>query len=259
MTARLDRFQRGLFGALQGVADVVTWAYAGQPMRDGSLLSLTIEAAGTTELGREALRPIATATLQVGAVTAGGVALARVNGMTVRYDIVAGDTVTTTRDALRLAIASLDPGRISAVASGTDKVVVTPAVPGGLWGLAVGGVVSEVSRDLDGVAFELVRTRGLYSLTFEAFSRQAEPRAGALAIMSSVLDRMRSRVVADVMATWGVRRWVMGELIDISAIAGAHWSTRVRLPVEFAMRSVSVEPVEEITTVGVDVAATAAI
>jgi hypothetical protein len=67
--------------------------------------------------------------------------------------------------------------------------------------------------------------------------------------MHAALERLQRTDVSQELTRLGVALGGKGAVIDLSAIAGANWETRVQSDVALFARYVSVEPVDQIETV----------
>lgn len=262
MSVRLGRMQRALFEALDGVADVVAWGRGTPPRGAGSHLSMALGRCVSRPVAKAELFPISTVQLRVTGAPALGLARARLNGLDVRRDIGAAETIEEVRDAFLVAMgAAEDAGRVTVAAVGTDRIDVSSAVLGGLWALSAGGALEEVdaSRELAASAVKIQISREVHEVTLAAFSRDTAPRSSAHAIMTLARARLESPARKLAMAALGTQGWAKGDAIDLSAIAGANWESRAELPIECAYRSVHVEPLDVIESAEFTIEAVAAI
>jgi hypothetical protein len=257
----IDRLQRGLFTALSGVADVVSWAGGEQPRGTGSLLSLAIAGSSSRVLSVLRLYPADAAEIQVGTVEPGDLAAVDLNGYRVRHHVSTTETPEDVRDALMVRLAQAETG-IGVSPVGTDTIALSASsVSGSIWSLAAVGVATVVEDSVATMtdAVEVTFSRELYAVEFEAFSRLREPRHSAHGIITQARARIASQNHVDALSLLGVQAWTVGDAVDISAIAGAHWESRARLAVECALRAVSVEAVSTIESATIAIEAVAAI
>jgi hypothetical protein len=257
MTVRLDRLQQGLFDALAGVTDVVTWVRGEQPRDPGGLLSLSLTAGPIPGLRQRArgrlLLPADSITVRVTAATNGNRVVVRLNGFDYRHDVGAGESVTDVRNALLAAILLGEAGAVTPATNGADGVDLVADFLGGLRSLTLhGDLSSEAAVFSDDGVLETIGTV-THTVTLQAFSQQRYPRNGAHAIIDAALDRLQRRSVVDELCRYGVALWDTGAAIDLSAIAGGHWESRVAVDVTVATRTVSVEPVDQIETLTADI------
>lgn len=264
MTVRLDRLGKACFDALNGVATEVSWKYGEQNKRAGSLLTMSI-GVGPTPKHRQRARsfsycPASSVTITVDAVTLDARLTLKLNDFSYGTDVVGGDTLTTIRDRLLAKIVDPTTGELAAnltaVANGADAIDLTAVTPGGLRSLfLVGGDLSHggtavFSGDL--VAF----TEGTRDLTWrlEAFGAKGkhEPKDGAWAIIDQLFDRLEDEDVVETMAALGVGVGSKSSPIDLSALAGANFETRVACEVQLVTRSVAFRQRAHITTVQVN-------
>lgn len=257
----IERLQRGLYEALSGVADDVAWAGGEQPRDVGSLLSLSIEASSSRVLSQLSLFPAESLEIEITDATEGALVAIDLNGFTMRHTVPAAATIETVRDAVMARLELVEPD-ITVAAVGTDKIALSSDdAAGRIWGFAASGA-AEVVEDSTAILDDAVAvtfSRETYEVTLEAFSRSREPRRSAHAIITEARARLRSLSHLEALALWGTQLWVESDAFDISAIAGAHWESRVRLPIQAAIRAVSVEPVHVIESAEIEVVASATV
>ena len=101
------------------------------------------------------------------------------------------------------------------------------------------------------VAQDFVSAQGVKSVfgAGEAYANGHEPRNGAWAIMHDALERLQLGTVVDAMTALGVGMGTKGPPIDLSAIAGANFETRVAAEVQLFQHFVAFEAVDHITSV----------
>lgn len=251
MTVYFQRLEQGLFETLSGSAAVVAWDKGEQPRADDELLSMSIRGGRSREVGRHAFKPVVSTELEVGAVTAGELAMVVLNQFAVRHSVQAGETPEDVRDVLLAGLSAVDPTLVTPTPSGTSRVLLTAETLGGLWSLATFGPVSEDEDEQirSNDAVQLVKTREDFTLQLEAFS--SSDGRGAHGILAEARKRLRSEAGSQTLHNWGVTMWQVGDVVDISAVAGARWESRAQLNIDCRMRAVSVEAVDPIESAGV--------
>lgn len=261
MSVRLDRLQRALYEALGGVADVVGWAYGEQPRGTGSLLVLRLLAGPTPGNVRHArgtpIKPADSIVVRVSDVVEGERVGIILNGFGYRYDVPNGATLGSIRDALLASVVAgeTDYGFVTATAVSTDGILLTADFLGGLRSLSLRGSLVSESPVFSGDMVLVTEGTAVMTIGFQAFARDCQPSSGAAAMLGAVLDRFQSVTVADALDEYGLGIWRKGEVVDLTAIAGAHWESRAALEISFAAKSVFVTPVDSIETVDLTVVA----
>ena len=258
MTLRFDRIQKAVFDALSPTADVVGWKYGEQNKEAGSLLTMSI-GVGPTPKHRQRARSYTyevadSITITVGSVTVGDRYVFELNDFSYAEDAIGGDTVTTIRDRLLARVVDADtgelPAHVTAVANGADGIDLTAVIPGGLRSLfLVGGDLSHGGTAVfsgNVVAF----TEGTRDLTLrlEAFAQGHEPHDGAWSVFDRVFDQLEDEDVVNAMALLGVGVGAKSAPVDISAIAGSHFESRLAAEVGLTSRSIKFRPRHYITT-----------
>jgi hypothetical protein len=112
----------------------------------------------------------------------------------------------------------------------------------------------ENERALETTPVEVVRTRELVQVNVEAFSKDRD--LGAFHVISGAREKLRRQTGAEHLAAFGIGPWTVGDVLDLSSIAGAHWETRAQLSVQFALGAFDVQPIQPIesATVTLEVA-----
>lgn len=263
MTVRLDRLQQGLFEVLNGadVADVVAWGYSEQAREAGSLLSLAVTT-GPTPWNRSHARgsilcPADSIDIVVDAATVGTRQIIHLNDYPYDHDVVGGDTVTTIRDSLLADIQAGEAGAVTAAASGADTIALTADFLGGLRRLTLeGGDLSSASAVFsDDAVLETIGTM-VHRVTITAYSPSSEPRNGAWSIIDLALSELQKPGVSETLRKFGLGVWEKGSPVNLSAVTGARWESRVAVDVTVASQSVTVETVDQIESATIAIAVT---
>lgn len=261
---RLDRLQQGLFEALGAAfpappaGPTLSWGYGEQSFEttsDGGLISLTVIAGPSPFIrsGRR-LTPIAdTVSIRVtiDSVEADRRYTLRLNGFSFTHDAVMGDTVTTIRDGLLLAMNADEAtgyATASSVASGADAIDITQANPGGLWELELHGDMTASNRVDSGTAGFVTGDQRIV-VGIQCYSKGREPRNGANAMQIVVESAFQTESVVNHLRNYGVGLGQKGPSNDISAVAAGHWTTRTAFDVTVYMRAAWSESVGTIETV----------
>ena len=256
MRVRLDRLQRGMTEAMQGVADVVRMGYGSVPRGQGSLLAIELGAGPIAGHRRHArartIVPPQSIVIRVTDAADGSLAAARVNEYA--YTAVGGpaSTVTTMRDDMLAQIQAGEAGIVDAVADGADGIMLSGATLGGWRELQLAGDMAADDPVAGTEAVSLTEGTATHVVSLQAYSRGPEPRNGAWAIVSDVLGRLEDPAVVEQLDRWGVGVWQIGSPTNLTAIAGASWESRVSVDVTLAMRSVSARAVDCIEQAQVD-------
>lgn len=254
---RLDRMQRGLYEALDGVAGTVSWAMGEAPRGEGTLLSLRLTGGPTPGLrkhGREVLLDAATLVdVQVTSAVAGDRAVVELNDFPYIVDVGGGDTVTDVRDAFVALVTELDGDTIAATAASTDRVQLTPNSAGAIRSVTLSGPLGLAAPVTHGDAVAVTEGTSTAVIELQAFSLDRTPRGGAVSILAEAMARLQRPDVLELLQRWGVAIYDLGDVTDLSAIAGSHWESRALAGITIAMRSTAVAPVGFIENVSADI------
>lgn len=255
---RLDLLQSRLKAEIVSVMPgdtPVTWTEQGfRPPLDGKPYVTLSMLAGPrqTNRSRARARPInlpSNVALTVSQVDVGKRYFVRCNQVQYWYDAVSGDTLTTVRDKLANKLQDSIRGTepyVAAVESGSDGLVLTPAELGGLWDLNISGSLTAVVGALS--AYKINDSPRVATVTIQAFSRETTPRKGASSDMNKIVSMLEDETAIDRFTAAGIAIWTRGVVIPVSAVvADTTFESRSSIDVDFALRSVTVRPVETIT------------
>jgi hypothetical protein len=185
-----------------------------------------------------------TVTLTVTAATVGARCFVRINGVSYWEDVVAGDTTMTVRNRLLATFQGVGGvgDDVDAVASGGSAIVLTPGSPGAIWDLKVLGPISGAVGDL--VPYKVTESQRRVTVTIQVFSRATVIYQGALFHMSNIVAALERPDVAQSFADRGIAIWGRGPVVPVTALVGTTtWESRAAIDVDFALRSVIVQPV----------------
>lgn len=255
MSVRLDRLQRGLYEALSGVAGSVLWTMSEVPheqLDDVDILTLE-STAGPTHVHRRhsqgtLLAPADSIIVRVDAATVGTRNIVRLNEFDYYYDAIGGDTATDIRDDLLPQIQAGEVGSVTATADGADGIALAGDFLGGLRSLTLLGELSSESEVFSGDAVLVTESTVTFLITLDAYSKNREPRNGAMSVIDAAIDQLHSLDVVENLGRYGLGLWDIIGTTDLSGIAGAHWETRAAANVTVAARTVFVRPVDQIET-----------
>jgi len=257
---RLDRVQQVVYEVIGDAVDVIVlWAYSEVPQEelgDGFVALSMIN--GPTPQIRSGVRgrvlvPAEELTLTVDAATVGTMNVAFLNNHRYRYETMAGDSVTDIRDALLAKIQDGEAynGTLTAVASGADSITLTSNFLGGLFSLYLFGELSSSGLSLHDQAVYVVSGFSECTINVQCFSKNREPRNGAWALASQCMGALQAPDYAETFELFDVGIASKGVLADISAIAGAHWETRVSFDFDLTTPATFVRPATTIESVTV--------
>ena len=255
MPVRFDRLQQGLFEALAGLADVVTWVYGEQPKGAESLLSLDLAVPEQPGLRPHAftsatLLPADSITISVDSLTVGQRQIVRLNGFDYRHDVSGADTLTTVRDDLLGQIQTGEAGAVTATANGADRLDLAADFLGGLRRLELlGADLGAEGAVFSGEAVDERLGSVVNTVSIQAFSKGRSPRDGAASIISAAKDRLRDKDVIGELCRYGLALRTRAPAVNLSAVAGAHWETRYAFDLDVVTATVAVTPAAQIDTV----------
>lgn len=257
---RLDRLQRGLFEVFAEATGVdVHWGFSEvlQTQLTETFVALTMIGGPTPNLRKHrharALHPIEsvtlTVTLDVG--TRVGIILNAFNYFT---DIVAGDTVSTVRNRLIADInhSTNTAETATAAAFAVGAIDLTADMLGGITSLAIYGSITVGVPTLSIDAVLLDETTHNVLVNVQAYSRGREPLGGAWVPISQCQAALRSELFVEALRAYGLAVWDTGTPTDLSNIAEGHWETRVSFDLVLALRSRTVERVDTIETLSLE-------
>lgn len=261
---RWDRLQLGLIGALETAVTPaqVGWAY-GEGTYDrtfpGDIVNLTIVGGPSPSISQGSfgvpLHPYERITITVDFANVGQRYVVEINDQSFFYDAVLGDDVDDIRTALLgLLNASPEYNRFEAEATlVAGEFTIEPEDFGDVWQAAIPAGAMTGTAVLSDEAALLTRTRKTVSIQVECFSKNRTPRDGAWALAGRVEAALQSPRTIEYLAQFNIALWGKGSAIDLSAIAGGHWESRVGFPITVALQSVLVEPVDQIDIVNLTV------
>lgn len=256
---RLDRFERAVKDVLEDATGIqVAWAY-GQGVYSstfgGSFVNLTVSGGPSFPItaGRGVTGyPAESIAYTVDSATVGTLVAVTVNEVPYRHEVESGDTVDTIRDDLVSLITADASGEYTAAAGGgAGEWTLTPVAFGSIWQFDCLGDMTqdpEFSTDL------AIMTQGKaqVSVQVEAYSKSRTPRAGAWSIATKLAAALQLPETSLTLRDYGVGIGTIGDLTDLSAIAGGNWESRVAFDVEFNLQFTVVRPVDQISTITVN-------
>jgi hypothetical protein len=254
---RLDRIQKALFETLADACapTLVAWGYselAWETVPDEGLISLTMVGGPSPFIRsgkRGALLNAADSILLTVASVGLGRYLIHLNDFSYYTDGVGGDTLTTIRDRLVDLINADALETATASPSGGDSLLLTADELGGLRSLTISGPLTAGAPVLDGRSVLLTEGAQNMLVNVQAYAKGREPRDGAWSLIQRALATVQSEDYVSTMRHFGVGVWTKGVVSDLSAIAGAHWETRVSFDLSIAAKAVWVRPVDRVESV----------
>jgi hypothetical protein len=253
VSCRLDLLQLGMVEFLSGVTgEQVSWGYA-QPSQDqqpSNYVTCTL-IGGPSQSGSGSAygQPIYAPTSIALEIDSTGTSRygAQINGRDYVYDGLISDSLSDIADGVLASLAADVDALFSAVAVG-PIVTITPSSAGSIWSYASIGPAT-ITATLASSATLVTASRRVCQLRIEAFSRSRSPRAGAWAVISKALAGLQSPIATLALAGYGVACWAVGEPIDLTAVDGGFFESRVAFDLYVTIASVSTEPVDRIDTV----------
>lgn len=254
----LGRFQTGLVQVLADATGLqVAWSYGGGVYSSTfgrQFVSLTMRGPvpqATTAARGFRINPCASVAFTVTAATEGQLIGVYVNDIPIRHEVTDTDTITSVRNTLVAAVAEVAPSEFTATAGGgAGEWTLTPAYFGGVWAASkFGSMDSDVTLE-DELALVTAGTQR-YSIQVEAFSKGTDPSTGAWAMVNQLMAALQLPDNAVTLKDYGVGIGQIGQGVDLSAIAGGSWETRVAFDVDVNLRSVVVSPVGQITSASI--------
>lgn len=259
---RLDLLQSAL-GSLLGAATgaTVAWAYTAPKFDEieGDLVTLRVLSGPTPELAHASgvgFLPPSEITLTVTA-TVGKLARLVVNRIPYQHEITNGQTPADVRAALIAAIEADPEARFSAVAhADADKLRLVPAALGSIWQAAITGPLTASVAYADDLV-TLAKSRRRMAVTVTCYSKNATVRGGAHRLASRCIAALEDASNALTLRDATIGTYAIGSPVDLTAIAGAQWESRVAFDVGLNIEAVTIKPAEQIGTVSATVHATA--
>lgn len=264
---RLDRIQRVIVAVLRDAlgsdsgGPLVLFGYSQAAWEttvpDSGLVLLTIVGGPTPNIRAHARGTLLNPPDSVGILVPSadpGRYIIRLNGFSYFTDFQAGDTPSTIRDRLVAAIEADDLETATATATGPGDLDLIPDTLGGIWSLQVSPNLS--AHDLITGPDSVLLTEGSHTMLvqIQSFSKGREPRNGAWAIQNRALAALQSPDYASTLQDeGGIGLWGKGVLIDLSAIAGGEWESRVSSDLTMAAKAVWVRPVDRVDSTEISV------
>lgn len=251
MTIRLDRVQRAAVATTQLLAGAgvrVLWAPSEFPRRTADGATITIRPVRGPLLGPPDVLSSEEATLlrwEIGTPVEDELVGLHLSGAT--WGVTATDDAEGTRDALlALFTGETFPG-VEITADGTDSIIFdTDDVPGLLWRPRAFGDDVTVAA-VEAVTCEVATASAELTLELQAFA--AGRGMSALALLSEVASGWALDASIAIRTQWGVSLRSIGELIDITSIAGATWESRASMRIAVSTRSYTALPIGRIESV----------
>ena len=259
MTTRLDRVQRACIAAMLAAtpAAVAMWAPSSYPTRAlgdeivtaqivrGPLISGTsryFSAEPTNLIWRVS-----------SAATAARVGLALTGGRWAT-DVVGGDTDTTIRDRLIVALTAgaTEPAHLPGVTIATDstdgiRFTADGGAVGLLWGAAkIGPSAVTLAADVEADC-EVTTARAACMIEFMSYAvgRGVE----AMTLLGALAGALNSADMIAIKESYGVSfNGPMTEPVDLTSIAGADWESRASARLAVNVRSYRAIPIDDIDT-----------
>jgi hypothetical protein len=251
----LARFQTALVQVFDDATGLESgWSYGEGVYNStfaGDFINLTLTGPmtkATTAARGNSFQPCESVAFTVDAATEGQLIGVYVNEIPIRHEVTGVDTVTTIRNTLVAAVAAIAPDEFTAAAGvAAGAWTLTPAYFGGIWSARYfGSMTADVTLE-DELAIATIGTRR-YSIQVEAFSKGREPYNGAWSIVDKLMAALELPENTQTFADYGVGIGMIGNAVDLSAIAGGSWETRVAFDMDVNLRTVVVRPVGQIAT-----------
>ena len=252
----LARFQTGLCAVLDEATGASSAFAYGEGVYNSTFganyinLTLTGPAPKATTAARAfTFLPCESVTFTVTEAIEGQLIGLYVNEMPIRHTVTGADTPETIRDTLVTAIAEAAPEWFTADDGGAvDEFTLSPVFFGGIWSASKFGSLTAVVTLEDDLAAATMASRG-YSVQIEAFSTGRDPSTGAWALVDKITAALELPENALTFRDYGFGIGQIGIGVDLSAISGGYWNTRVAFDLDVNLQSVVVRPVDRITSV----------
>lgn len=259
---RLDLLQSTL-GSLLSTATgaTVAWAYTAPKFDevDGDLVTLRVLSGPTPEQSHArgvGFLPPSEITLTITA-TAGKLARVVVNRIPYQHEVTDGQTPADVRAALIAAVAEDPEAAFTPVAhADDDKLRLVPNALGSIWQAAITGPLTASVAYGDELVL-LTKSRRRMAITVTCYSKNTTVRGGAWRLASRCLAALEDPANALALRDATIGIYGVGSPVDLSAIAGAHWESRVAFDVDLNIEAVTIKPIDRIETVAGSVTATA--
>jgi hypothetical protein len=258
---RLDRFQQGLVAFITDATGLQNgWAYGEGVYSDtfaGSYVNLTVDSGPTLAIPHArgtSIQPVTSIVFTVTAAVVGSLVAIYVNEIPYRVQVGALDTVDTLRTALVAAITADASGQYTATGGvGAGEWTLAPVSFGAIWSVRTVGSMSAVVTSSDELAL-VTQGSAEVTVSIEVFSKGRTPRTGAWALASKIAVAFQLPDYALVFRDWGFGVGAVGDLLDLSAIAGGKWESRVAFSVDFNLLFSVSRPSGRVTTAAIDAA-----
>lgn len=254
---RFDRMRRALFAALSdalGAGVTLKWS------RDSVQRDLTMPAmvvlspmgglAGEAERsgGRIALSPDSVS-YTLDSVAVGERHSLYLNDYAYRHDVAALETIEDVRDALLAQISADAASPYTAVAVGTDEIVVTATPAGSIW--ETHAMPASRWTVVQGVTQAVIVTQRQVTqrISIGCYSKSTTAEGGALSLAAIVRAALRMHAYQEDLDNAGVSLMARSPVVDLSAIAGAAWETRCSFDLDVGLAAVTSELVDTIEDV----------
>ena len=249
---RLDRVQGVLFEIIRDeVLPSVAWAF-GEPSFDiapEDHVSLEPFGGPTARERRNArgrvIIPVESVQVTVTSAALGLRPILRVNGFDIRTDTEAGDTLSDVRDRLIAAVEEDELEPVSASIVDADTLLLEADSFGAIRSLELVGPLAW-SNVVDQAPATLIEGSALLLVRVRAYSKKTELWRGATATMSRLEAALQTPDVIEKLQRFGVSIVDIGTPVDISAIAGARWSSRSETILTLALWSGWTRPADVI-------------
>lgn len=257
------RFQTALVQVLDDATGTrSSWSYQGGVYNStygAQFVGLTLSGPmpkATTAARGFTINPCESIAFTVTAATEGQLIGLYVNEIPIRHTVTGADTITTIRNTLVTAAAAASTDEFTAAAGvAAGAWTLTPAYFGGIWSARMFGSMTGTVTLEDELALVTMGTTR-YSIEVQAFSKGRDPSTGAWALAAKLQAALQLPENTATFKDYGVGIGRIGDGVDLSAISGGYWETRVAFDVEVNLRSVVVRPVGQITTTEVAAAFT---
>ncbi len=253
---RFDRMRECLQGVLTdalGPDVTVKWG-RDSVQRDStkaSMVSLTTSTGALTKgnwRGRRLLLSPISISFTVTSATIGVLYSLYLNGHPYRHEVTGVETVDDVRDSLLAKVVADSRSPYGAASGASGELIVTgdyagalfqaEALPAPDWTIAQGATTVTAIRERPSVT----------TLTVGSYSKGVDIFDGASDLDARVDQALSQQKYQTTFANFGVSLQSRGAPIDISAIAGAGWETRITRDLGIGMRSISTEVTESIET-----------
>jgi len=256
---RIGRMQAALkaaIAAILGSSPSILWAHAEIPRPTSTTDIVRLQMlSGPSHVGTFMDEAVTadlptSSTVTISAVTIGRRYWIRLNGYDYGHDAAGVEDKDDVRDAL-IALINATDAEETATASigGSGVIALSPDVPGGIQTIEVSPAAQMTIANGGTEFIRLVTGERQSTISIQCFAHSEKLTTSAHSMAAQIKAGLDLETVKALLVEAGVSVMSVGDTVDLTAIAGAHFETRAQFDLTIFQKSVLTEQISSIENV----------